>query len=237
VFCDKTSVTLEHVWPDWVRRNLFPDVKPVHHTAAVDDEPIREWIAPPATLKAKIVCETCNGGWMSDIEKRVSLLLTPMARGESVKLLADDQLWISRWALKTGLIFNYVMKPEEGVNPDFCHGFYERREGAFPATYVWLISCDPRVAATNYRSRNLWPAEVGITGQAQGFVSAIRLHGCILLAYMHTLAERKVTHTNPYYLRTILPSYGIVTWPLRRNLPIEAFPELTEAFIGQVPED
>ncbi len=236
MFCENTPVTLEHVWPDWVRRNVFPDEGPRRHVAAVNDEPIREWTAPPATLKAKIVCESCNSGWMSDIEKHVAPLLTPMANGEAVKLLAEDQLWIGRWALKTGLVFNYVMKPEEGVNPAFCHGFYKHLEAAFPATYVWLISCDPRDAAANYRSRNLWPAEVGITGQAHGFVSAIRLKGCILLAYMHTLSSRTVKTTTPYF-RTIVPSRGIVSWPLRKTLPIDAFPELTEAFIGQPPTD
>lgn len=236
IFCDGGPVTAEHVWPDWVRERLFPEVGSVRHVYAVDDEPRREWKAPPATLKARIVCGTCNHGWMGDLEAHVAPLLTPMARGKPVKVSTDDQLAIGRWALKTALVFQYVIASEDGVNPDFAHAFHDRLERAFPATYVWIGSSDATRRDALFRNRNLWPAEVGIIGQAHGFVSALRLHGVVLIAYMHTHPERNVRITGGT-LRSLLPPSGILSWPFRRNVPVESFRDLTEAFIGNSPTD
>ena len=172
---------------------------------------------------------------MSDLERHVAPLLTPMARGKAIEVATEDQIVIARWALKTALLFQYVLKHEEGVNPAFAHGLYEHLERAFPATYVWIASCDPGNATANFRSRNLWPAEVGIIGQAHGFVAAIRLHGVILLAYMHTLPTRTVEITGPSF-RALIPAEGTLVWPLP-FFPADEFNSLTEAFIGEPPTD
>src|SRR5690242_10581771 len=68
-----------------------------------------------------------------------------------------------------------------------------------------IASCDPRNTSANFRIRHLWPAEVGIVGQAYGLVAAIHLHGVVLLAYMHTLPSRTVRITGSQF-RSLIPS-------------------------------
>jgi len=46
--------------------------------------------AGPFSKKLKLVCQPCNGEWMSGMEKAVKPLLTPMFEGRRVELNEQD---------------------------------------------------------------------------------------------------------------------------------------------------
>lgn len=53
--------------------------------------------------RAKIVCLSCNNGWMNDLENRARPALTEMIAGSGVSLSPDKQREVATWAAKTAM--------------------------------------------------------------------------------------------------------------------------------------
>ena len=67
-------------------------------------------------LKARVVCSTCNNGWMSRIEERVKPVLGPMLTGHAAALDSAAQVALARWAIKTSMVMEYALeRAEESV--------------------------------------------------------------------------------------------------------------------------
>jgi hypothetical protein len=92
IFCDRTDLNREHVWPDWISRFLFAERKKgrLTATAMLGRVPVHSWPTPDLNHKAKIVCPGCNHGWMGDVENACQALLNPMIVGhETVEHFMD----------------------------------------------------------------------------------------------------------------------------------------------------
>ena len=76
-FCSQiANLTGEHLWSDWIgkllgtRKYTFTRIEP-------DGRELR-WEGNELNLKAKVVCENCNSGWMSDLESATKPFLKDM---------------------------------------------------------------------------------------------------------------------------------------------------------------
>ncbi len=160
IFCDQTSLTLEHVWPDWISKNLYGPPKKDRFTATRFDGPNRtptgkSFKSSELNHKARLVCADCNNGWMSDVESHAKPVLLPLLRGRSVTLDADDQTILRAWIVLRAMIL------ERAASSPVARTFYtseERRtfadtefEGSLEpldATYIWAFHYQsPRWAA------------------------------------------------------------------------------------------
>ena len=102
-------MTLEHVWPEWARKFLFPNGGDMRVRHATDDaDPHREYSGPQASIKARVVCEACNGGWMSDLEVHAGPLIRRISVGKPASLRSGDQSLLALWALKTAVVFHHA---------------------------------------------------------------------------------------------------------------------------------
>ena len=93
IFCDHTGMSKEHIWPDWMEE-LFPRSDSDQHNqfrARFRLDPSGETIVTQSTKTrpghastkhVRKVCNICNNGWMSEMEKRTKPLLLALARGE-----------------------------------------------------------------------------------------------------------------------------------------------------------
>jgi hypothetical protein len=76
-------------------------------------------------------CAGCNNGWMSRLEQVAKSILEPMARGEPAVLTDSQQEVVTRWLLKTslmyeqGLFHGFGTWRMKGVEPHF--GIRDRR--------------------------------------------------------------------------------------------------------------
>lgn len=61
-----------------------------------------------ASHKLRAVCESCNGGWMSDLEGSVRPLIEPTIQGYSASFTPDQQITIATWATLKSMVFEYV---------------------------------------------------------------------------------------------------------------------------------
>src|SRR3954454_13509204 len=110
VFCGADGpLTLEHVFPDWLRPFLavHGDEDGTHRRQVFrvgGEETDRSHKGAPATLTVRSVCAGCNNGWMSRLEGRAKPFLETMLRGHSRTYYAGGQEVIATWLVKTALV-------------------------------------------------------------------------------------------------------------------------------------
>lgn len=94
--------------------------------------------------KAKVVCESCNNTWMSELEnKHAKPAMTPLILGKTGIVITSSQAdSIAFFGFKTAVVIDYLARRRE---PFFArsirHGFRQTR--AIPAytTAMWLSAC------------------------------------------------------------------------------------------------
>jgi hypothetical protein len=109
-----------------------------------DSNDRREWRRLPFREDARIVCETCNGGWMSDLEKATQPVLERPIRREASTFGTPHQTILATWALKTALVFQASQNVRIAPAEHFSHLRQHRTPPRQVA--VWLGS--------HYRARS-----------------------------------------------------------------------------------
>jgi hypothetical protein len=145
VFCGAPADSKEHIWPDWLRRRqdideIFPHVTMVQRGT---DEPERkEFPKRPYELKARVVCKSCNNGWMSDLEVKAARILGGMLDGCGRALHQEGQQDLAGWALKTAMMFDQSSPAKTRViAPGYYHALRETRQPP-RGVLIWLTSYD-----------------------------------------------------------------------------------------------
>src|SRR5665213_436587 len=109
-FCFKTGkMTGEHVFSDWMNEILSgPWIRAFNSSegsSGEHDHADLDW-------RRKVVCESCNGGWMSDIEHdHARPVMGPLIAGEvNVPITQSDARSIALFAFKTAVIVDTLRK-------------------------------------------------------------------------------------------------------------------------------
>lgn len=150
IFCERAATTGEHFWPKWMRPLLrghsFTHSIESSLDASQKGSPFAENTrrtrqGSPEHTKFKVVCSTCNNGWMNAVEKANRHYLTPLVKGERATLTAITRRSIAEWIYLKTLVLSHAPTPASNPTP---HVIYARRE-AF-AFKVWRrIPIDFRV--------------------------------------------------------------------------------------------
>ena len=141
-FCDGSSTTREHIWPNWARRRLSAAATP-HHVQVQQDDQVgrpRLWAQVPFSMTVKAVCADCNNGWMSDLQAIAKPLLEAMLEERSRGFDEQDQAILARWALKTAMMVDQTQAPQHRVIPP--EEYQHLRSVGRPSANVrvWLAS-------------------------------------------------------------------------------------------------
>lgn len=118
-FCGEPGMTKEHLWSDWMRKVILESRAAggqKHFKAEIERGGEAKGYKNP-TLEQRIgmPCDKCNNGWMSALENEIKDFMTPMVfRGEKVLLSRERQVALSRWAIKTAMVYEFTSAPEEG---------------------------------------------------------------------------------------------------------------------------
>lgn len=119
IFCGSDNkLTNEHVFSNWTHALLGPRPfgsstsriakeyldKPEDSLMLKFPGQIRDW-------QVKCVCggtqQSCNGGWMKDIDDAAIPIMSPMIRGEETRLTTSDQHLIASWAALKVMVAEY----------------------------------------------------------------------------------------------------------------------------------
>ena len=139
IFCGSTPLTREHLWPDWLRRELAIKIGFDHRLQQEEDGfSTRDdaWSAPPFNQQVKAVCAQCNNGWMADIESTAKPILDPLVRGRGRRLHRRLQRTLATWAFLKACVFDELHPAERAVPSEHRRYLYEHKEP--PADGVWI---------------------------------------------------------------------------------------------------
>jgi hypothetical protein len=125
----------------------MPSTTPYLHrhtrTSIRNDAPTEKWWQKhEADLVVKCVCETCNSGWMNDIDQAAKPFATQMALGHDTVLgTVAGHVAVATWMTKVALMFDQA-QARPLVEPEDHHRFYATRR-PLPASIVWLARALP----------------------------------------------------------------------------------------------
>jgi hypothetical protein len=106
IFCEEPSVTKEHIWSEWMHPILVvtPEDEAVEFLKVHESKAdrlgrlrVRNRQGSTAKKTVRVVCGTCNPGWMNDLEKEVRPVLEPLLLGVPVSLLTAGREVVARW--------------------------------------------------------------------------------------------------------------------------------------------
>src|SRR5690606_33239285 len=113
IFCGRHGdKSREHFYPAWLANHVSMQ-HPIHHTAETFTA---SGYAPAqltksvrrqghlVTRKLRVVCRTCNNGWMSQLEESAKPLLLRGFDAETFTLTPKDQGLLSRWACMKAMV-------------------------------------------------------------------------------------------------------------------------------------
>ena len=117
IFCGKPDadikITRERMFPKWINEVLPPGVVgpeiSCKRSALCDPLSVRRW---PATEAADhtgwAVCQPCNAGWITQLERDFQRLLPAMIKERNAPLTPPEQNTLATWAVLQAAVFEYV---------------------------------------------------------------------------------------------------------------------------------
>ena len=111
------------------------------HVERHGNQPIREWRKKVPDLRCRVPCEQCNNGWMSQLERDVKPVLTPLIQGYHTRLGPHHLEPLSYWALKTSLMLDRCSDASRQNIPESEFIALYARRSVLPSAYVWLGRC------------------------------------------------------------------------------------------------
>lgn len=201
VFCGRGPLTNEHVWPQWIRKGLFPHLHTSRNVVTTDQDVDRDYPAPAFDTKVGDVCGTtkrtsgdrCNNGWMSRLETSVKDVLGPMIRGETQVLSPDIQVRIASWALKTAMMFD-LTHPENEIIPRSHFVEFYSKQNPPGSCVMWLARVTPSGPISSYHyyllSTDRRLSKPGLSDSPMVYLITLRIeHLAIQIYGLHDLNE------------------------------------------------
>jgi hypothetical protein len=215
------------------------DLEPsIHHAGPLNQVP-REWSAKPFRTTARMVCSTCNSGWLSQIEGTAKPVITPLILGEPRRLPDDDQALIAAWTCKTALVSLLVSSDEArftgyGVPPTEYTALYAQRDRIEPLPFsqYWIGSY-----TGSRRGTSLWvtPFVIEVIGAGttpdipSGYAMTLALGKLLVQGVRFTTPALQVELTTEWGFLDIWPPQGTIPWPARGFADDETLDRMDQA--------
>ncbi len=142
-FCSKPlrgQKSKEHIFPQWLQRQLGLKNQQLFNTLYTESGDIS--CIRQHTFNRHVsgsICESCNSGWLSDLEKLSRPLLIPLIDGTFAGTIdREESQRIARWLFKTALTLHLASQIERVIPAKHYQAIYERR--AIPKRIVIAIA-------------------------------------------------------------------------------------------------
>ncbi len=145
LFCDATSLTKEHIFPDWIVQRYEQRTRgrgTFNASFSKWDGIVKRWSQPTITQKKALLCKSCNNVKLGSVEHEVSPLLIPYIEDGSYEhaIGRTEQLALSVWIVARAMIW-------DGIAPLGRRFYTQSQRIAFsdsdpltlpPNTQIWL---------------------------------------------------------------------------------------------------
>jgi hypothetical protein len=107
-FCTRPADSPEHVFSDWMLALLPPKQRYICNERLVSRDKYIQYQKRKIKITAKMVCASCNNGWMSDLEGRLKPILKDALFDELPRSFDPTEIaTIAAFAFKTLLLANH----------------------------------------------------------------------------------------------------------------------------------
>jgi hypothetical protein len=232
VFCGYPKTTNEHVFPQWLLKDIPGRGDNILHRSeapAGSGAETREWSTPVLSFKAKVVCgQHCNGGWMSRLERDARPFLVSMIRGNGRSYYDHGRELIAYWALKTAMMIDFAQEPDLRCVPLSDYPALYQAQAVLPNTFVWLAKCDSGAGARAQNRTIRFPFGDREVDGYGGTVNVGHLVLSVLRADFGGGRGIDIRGELGDALDRVWPATGPVAWPPRRTLTREGVERLGE---------
>ena len=128
LFCANTKLTKEHIYGKWVRDHVPLRKQHSSATAATYARDAKSGLLVPSWEKGKlnrpgdplsqtlrVVCQTCNNNWMSEVVNKAKPYLIPLFKGKWPVFDAAAQRAVATWAVLVTMVFEQSHPPTAAV--------------------------------------------------------------------------------------------------------------------------
>jgi hypothetical protein len=117
VFCGNVGkLHAEHAWPRWIRHELPELAAKKGKRFRGSTASLYEIDQAAFGVKVKCTCETCQTGWMEDLESIARPLLRNMLKGRNRSLRPVGQRIVATWVFKTTLMMREAAREPHDVD-------------------------------------------------------------------------------------------------------------------------
>ena len=128
MFCDSPAGSVEHLWSEWLRKQLTDRIET---TAANDARLDRLRCELDRTVDR--ICATCMQCWLHELDDEAVGILSPMVTGDRTEISPRQQAVLVRWATKTAMLVECLC--DDAEVPSAARE-YLRRGGVHEGTQV-----------------------------------------------------------------------------------------------------
>jgi hypothetical protein len=237
IFCGATEdLTKEHLWPDWLNKEL-PNIYTSTVTLTRPDGETRSWAErETASQEIATVCGDCNHGWMNDLEKAARPILVPMLNGRRLPLDRPQQRTLAAWAFKRATVAEYL-DPPNAVIPFEERSWLKGHEKPPKGAHVFITSLDARLEETLYLNTYRLLPETPNNGDAnlgrKGYVATLAIqHLALQVIFWREFKHTTLVHQAPLAqsVQRIWPFDRNFGWPPGPVLPVPGFRAFRDAW-------
>jgi hypothetical protein len=138
-FCLRPAkMSSEHIWSEWMGR-LYSGYKGTYRVNWGLGSNAKAWKSKTIDAVAKVVCEPCNNGWMSDIDDAASYTMAQMIMyGSRVSLLPLGIESIARFAYKSAVVVDCANAQHPFFSAAERKRFSEGKHDLPRGVQIWL---------------------------------------------------------------------------------------------------
>lgn len=137
----------EHVFARWISRQLV-DAGGAPFALTTTSGRSKVGLRTVSVV-TRDVCEPCNHGWMGKIEEAAKPLLSGPIGGEAATWNATEQLSVSTWAFKTGLMIDRSNEAAREVPPEHFDYLWRKHQPP-PTVQISVARYHPRVGEEHH---------------------------------------------------------------------------------------
>lgn len=207
-------LTLEHAFPDWVRKIFAKDGHDItlsDHRAGMTQGSLA-WTNTSGEVTVRSVCGDCNTGWMCDLEGRCKPLLEPLILGHHMPLAPDDQAAVGLWAVQTAWVL-------QSRNPTTSTSTAERRRAlatdrSVPdGVQVLLGGYDESGDTVMCNSWYSAGSTTGDQGRPDAAATTLIIGRAVLQVHERPAAGWAPQHSRVGLVRVLPPLDSAIRWP------------------------
>lgn len=146
-FCHREAkMSGEHIWSEWIGKVLGGSRRYAFRRVDPNGRTLNTWNSDELDLTAKVVCEPCNNGWMSDIERdHAKPTFAPIIDGEPFCLLPLGIKSAAIWAFKITVIADHIQSNRLPFFTEIERTIFKERLDIPAGVQMWLAAYSERI--------------------------------------------------------------------------------------------